>query len=50
MKKKKKKKQQQQQQRNPRRGSNRGNMVLEAVALSNEPRKHRLLDIQIYNI
>ena len=39
-----------QQQRNPRRGSNRGNMVLEAVAFSNEPRKHRLSDDQIYNI
>ena len=34
----------------PRRGSNPGKMVLGAVALSNEPRKHRLSGKQIYNI
>ena len=42
--------QQQQQKKNSRRGSNLGKMVLEVVALSNEPRKHRLLGDQIYNI
>ena len=31
-------------------GSNPGKMVPEAVALYNEPRKHRLTGDQIYNI
>ena len=34
----------------PRRGSNLGKMVSEAVALYNEPRKHRLSSDQIYKI
>ena len=34
----------------PRGGSNLGKMVSEAVALYNEPRKHRLSGDQIYNI
>ena len=38
------------QQCSPREGSNPGLMVSEAVALYNEPRKHRLSGDQIYNI
>ena len=38
------------QQCSPREGSNPGQMVSEAVALYNEPRKHRLSGEQIYNI
>ena len=34
----------------PRGGSNPGKMVSEAIALYNEPRKHRLSDDQIYDI
>ena len=34
----------------PRQGLNLGQMPLEAVALSNEPREHRLSGDQIYNI
>ena len=39
-----------QQQSSPRGGSNPGKMVSEAIALNNEPRKHRLSGAQIYNI
>ena len=35
---------------NPRRGSNPGKMGLEAVALSNDPRKYHLTSHEIYNI
>ena len=37
-------------QSSPRGGSNPGKMVSEAVALYNEPYKHRLSGDQIYNI
>ena len=49
-KKKKRIKNKKQKQSSPRGGSNRGKMISEAVALYNEPRKHRLSGDQIYNI
>ena len=48
--KKKKRIKKNKKQSSPGGGSNLGKMVLEAVALSNEPRKHRLSGDQIYNI
>ena len=48
--KKKKRIKKNKKQSSPRRGSNPGKMVSEAVAVYNEPRKYRLSDDQIYNI
>ena len=50
IKKKRIKKKQNKKQSSPRGGSNPGKMVSEAIALNNEPRKHRLSGAQIYNI
>ena len=47
---KKKRTKKNKKQSSPLGGSNPGKMVSEAVALYNEPRKHRLSDDQIYNI
>ena len=50
LKKKKKRIKKNKKQSSPRGGSNPEKMVSGAIALNNEPRKHRLSGAQIYNI